>query len=296
MIKKGIILAGGKGSRLNPITSVINKHLIPVYDKPMIYYPLCTLMMANIREILLITNKRDIELFCSLLGDGSQWGVSITYAVQEVPKGLVDAFIVGENFLNGDATALILGDNLFHGDGLIQKLVGMSKINNGAKVLAYPVKDPERYGVVEFKSNGEVIDIVEKPSKPKSNYAITGLYFYDSTVVEKAKQVRPSMRGELEITDLNKMYLDENLLSVELMSRGMAWLDTGTFDSLYEASGYIRTLEMRQGFKVSCPEEVAFRKGWIDSKKLTFFAEKYKANFYGKYLNELMDDPLLNLS
>ena len=296
MIKKGIILAGGKGTRLNPITSVINKHLLPVYDKPMVYYPLCTLMMANIREILLITNNRDIELFCNLLGDGSQWGVSIKFAVQEEPKGLVDAFIVGENFLDCDATALILGDNLFHGDGLIQKLVDMSQINNGAKVLAYPVKDPERYGVVEFKSEGEVIDIVEKPSNPKSNYAITGLYFYDSTVVEKAKQVKPSMRGELEITDLNKMYLDENLLSVELMSRGMAWLDTGTFDSLYEASGYIRTLEMRQGFKVSCPEEVAFRKGWIDSKKLTFFAEKYKANFYGKYLNEIMEDPLLKLS
>ena len=295
MIKKGIILAGGKGTRLNPITSVINKHLIPVYDKPMIYYPLCTLMMANIREILLITNYRDVDLFCDLLGDGSQWGISITYAVQEEPKGLVDAFIVGEKFLDGDATALILGDNLFHGDGLIQKLVVMSQINNGAKVLAYPVKDPERYGVVEFKSNGEVVDIVEKPSKPKSNYAITGLYFYDSTVVEKAKQVEPSTRGELEITDLNKMYLEDNLLSVELMSRGMAWLDTGTFDSLYEASGYIRTLEMRQGFKVSCPEEVAFRKGWIDSKKLTIFAKKYKSNFYGKYLNEIAEDPFLDL-
>ena len=295
MIKKGIILAGGKGTRLNPITSVINKHLIPVYDKPMIYYPLCTLMMANIREILLITNYRDKDLFFNLLGNGSQWGISITYAVQEKPKGLVDAFIIGENFLDGDATALILGDNLFHGDGLIQKLVDMSQINNGAKVLAYPVKDPERYGVVEFKSNGEVVDIVEKPSKPKSNYAITGLYFYDSTVVEKAKQVKPSIRGELEITDLNKLYLNDNLLSVELMSRGMAWLDTGTFDSLYEASGYIRTLEMRQGFKVSCPEEVAFRKGWIDSKKLKINAKKYKANFYGNYLNEIAEDPFLDL-
>ncbi|WP_320664942.1 glucose-1-phosphate thymidylyltransferase RfbA [Prochlorococcus sp. MIT 1223] len=289
MISKGIILAGGKGTRLRPLTNVLNKHLLPIYDKPMIYYPLCTLMLAGIKDILLITNPLDKVYFEKLLKNGEQWGISISYKLQVNPVGLVDSFLIGEKFLDGNSVALILGDNLFHGDGLIQKLLDMSKLRTGAKVLAYPVKDPERYGVVEFNSNGNVLSLSEKPKFPKSNYAITGLYFYDSTVVERSKQIKPSSRGELEITDLNNLYLDDNQLSVELMGRGMAWLDTGTFDSLYEASGYIRTLELRQGFKIACPEEVSWRNGWINDSQLVKLANSSISNDYSSYLMQLLE-------
>ena len=289
MISKGIILAGGKGTRLRPLTNVLNKHLLPIYDKPMIYYPLCTLMLAGIKDILLITNPLDKVYFEKLLKNGEQWGISISYKLQVNPVGLVDSFLIGEKFLDGNSVALILGDNLFHGDGLIQKLLDMSKLRTGAKVLAYPVKDPERYGVVEFNSNGNVLSLSEKPKFPKSNYAITGLYFYDSTVVERSKKIKPSSRGELEITDLNNLYLDDNQLSVELMGRGMAWLDTGTFDSLYEASGYIRTLELRQGFKIACPEEVSWRNGWINDSQLVKLANSSISNDYSSYLMQLLE-------
>ena len=289
MISKGIILAGGKGTRLRPLTNVLNKHLLPIYDKPMIYYPLSTLMLAGIKDILLITNPLDKVYFEKLLKNGEQWGISISYKLQVNPVGLVDSFLIGEKFLDGNSVALILGDNLFHGDGLIQKLLDMSKLRTGAKVLAYPVKDPERYGVVEFNSNGNVLSLSEKPKFPKSNYAITGLYFYDSTVVERSKKIKPSSRGELEITDLNNLYLDDNQLSVELMGRGMAWLDTGTFDSLYEASGYIRTLELRQGFKIACPEEVSWRNGWINDSQLVKLANSSISNDYSSYLMQLLE-------
>tara|TARA_Y100001968_G_scaffold332894_1_gene392882 strand:+ start:5832 stop:6719 length:888 start_codon:yes stop_codon:yes gene_type:complete len=288
MKRKGIILAGGTGSRLLPVTKAVSKQLIPVYDKPMIYYPLSTLMLSDIRDILLITTPNDRKIFENLLGDGNKWGISIQYATQPKPDGLVQSFLLAENFLRSQPVALILGDNLFHGQSLVQQLKSATLKEKGATVLAYPVRDPERYGVIEFDSSGKVITIEEKPQKPKSNYAITGLYFYDKTVVERARIVKPSKRGELEITDLNNLYLKDGCLNAEIMSRGMAWLDTGTYDALHEASSYIRTLEHRQGLKVGCPEEVAWRKGWINDAQFEELALPLLKSGYGDYLLEVL--------
>ena len=288
--RKGIILAGGTGSRLFPTTKAVSKQLLPVYDKPMIYYPLTTLMLAGIKEILIITTPQDQDAFQRLLGDGSRWGISLEYAIQQVPDGLAKAFLIGEKFLSGSSVVLVLGDNLFHGNELMS-ILDKSCINSiGATVLAYPVSDPHRYGVAEFDKTGKVLNIEEKPSNPKSRYAITGIYFYDHNVVEKAKLIKPSKRGELEITDLNNLYLEEGSLKVELMSRGMAWLDTGTWDSLHEACSYIRTLEHRQGLKIGCPEEVAWRMGWISNNELKELAHPLCNNGYGKYLLQLLED------
>jgi len=287
--RKGIILAGGTGTRLHPITRGVSKQLLPVYDKPMVYYPLSTLMLAGIREVLVITTPTDQPAFEQLLGDGSYWGMTIRYAVQPSPDGLAQAFLIGADFLDGAPAALVLGDNLFHGHDLIPQLQGANGERPGATVFAYPVSDPERYGVVEFSGDGRVLSIEEKPPRPRSRYAVTGLYFYDDTVVERARQVRPSPRGELEITDLNQLYLDEGLLRLELMGRGMAWLDTGTPDSLHEAASYIRTLEKRQGLKVGCPEEVAWRLGWISADQLTALAEPLRKSGYGEYLLQLLE-------
>ena len=288
--RKGIILAGGTGSRLFPITKSVSKQLLPVYDKPMIYYPLTTFMCAGIRNILLITTPQDQKLFKNLLGRGEHFGINIDYVVQKYPDGLAQAFLLGKKFLDGDPAALILGDNIFHGENLAEKLKSCMNLKTGASIFAYPVKDPERYGVAEFDESENVISIEEKPLKAKSKYAITGLYFYDKTIVEKASQLTPSKRGELEITDINMMYLEQKQLKVNILGRGSAWLDTGNFDSLHEASAYIRTLEQRQGLKVGCPEEVAWRMKWIDDEQLLKLAEPLKKSGYGQYLIRLLED------
>jgi glucose-1-phosphate thymidylyltransferase len=289
MNRRGIILAGGSGTRLHPITQAVSKQLLPVYDKPMIFYPLSTLMLAGIREVLIITTPHDQAAFQRLLGDGQAWGMEIQYAIQPSPDGLAQAFLIGADFLAGALAALVLGDNLFHGHDLVPQLQASNGASAGATVFAYPVRDPQRYGVVEFAADGRVLSIEEKPAKPRSRYAVTGLYFYDDTVVERAKRVVPSPRGELEITDLNRQYLEEGRLRVELMGRGMAWLDTGTCDSLHEAGSYIRTLEKRQSLKVGCPEEVAWRLGWISDAQLAELAEPLRKSGYGDYLLQLLE-------
>lgn len=288
--RKGIILAGGNGSRLYPITKVISKQLIPVYDKPMIYYPLTTLMLAGIRDILIITSPQNNEKFIELLGNGSQYGIKIKYKIQSRPEGIAQSFLIAEDFIEHSSVTLILGDNLFHGDFLVNRLQKNYLLDEGASIFAYSVVDPERYGIVEFNSKGIAYNIEEKPKNPKSNFAITGLYFYDKTVVEKAKKIQPSHRGELEITDINKMYMKEGKLIVEKMNRGMTWLDAGTTDSLHEASSYIRSLEKRQGLKIGCPEEVAWRAGFIDDAQLFSLSIGLTKSGYGKYLQNLLNE------
>lgn len=290
MARKGIILAGGSGTRLHPATLSVSKQLLPVYDKPMIYYPLSTLLLAGIRDILIISTPQDTPRFEQLLGDGSQWGLNLSYAVQPSPDGLAQAFTIGEAFIGNDTSALVLGDNIFYGHDFQSLLLNAGQRETGASVFAYHVNDPERYGVAEFNEAGRVLSLEEKPKQPKSNYAVTGLYFYDNQVVDLARSLKPSARGELEITDLNNLYLQLAQLHVEIMGRGYAWLDTGTHDSLLDASQYIATMERRQGLKVACPEEICFRAGWIDAEQLERLAQPLLKNGYGQYLRNLLSE------
>ena len=289
---KGIILAGGAGTRLYPLTKSISKQIIPVYDKPMIYYPLSVLMLAGLKDILIISTPTDLPLYENLLGDGNQLGLNIEYAIQPSPDGLAQAFLIGEDFIGDENVCLILGDNIFYGHGFGKTLLDTSHLEDGAVVFGYFVNDPQRYGVVDFNKNGKVLSIEEKPSAPKSNYAVTGLYFYSNDVIEKAKKLHPSARGELEITDLNRLYLEEQRLQVKIMGRGMAWLDTGTHESLLQASNYIHTIEQRQGLKISCIEEIAYKRGFIDKKQLLRLAEDLKKSNYGQYLYSIAEDKI----
>jgi len=289
---KGIILAGGSGTRLYPVTQVVSKQLLPVYDKPMIYYPLSTLMLAGIRDILVISTPQDTPRFEALLGDGARWGIRLSYAVQPRPEGIAQAFLVGRGFIGKDAVALVLGDNLFHGHDLTELLQRAARRERGATVLAYPVNDPQRYGVVEFDAHGKAVSIEEKPARPKSRYAVTGLYFYDAQVLGEAQKLRPSARGELEITDLNRAYLERGELEVILMGRGMAWLDTGTHETLLEAAHFIATIEHRQGLKIACPEEIAYRMGYIDAAQLEALAKPLEKSGYGEYLRRVLSEKL----